>query len=146
MILILQIKIKWRRIYLFLKLFLILCTTFCSLIHLRVAYFDFKISILLFGSTRIIINCIIHFRKPSESPDEYSKILFNLLSFKSSDVVLHTYLALNKTLKKLLNNFNSESKKIDRLLENLLCTNVLNEIICFGCINSNEQVYMCVYI
>lgn len=86
---------------------------------------------------------IIIFRKIAETnnENEYSKILLNLLSFKFSNVKLHTYIALNKTVKNLLNNFNSESKKIDRLLEILLCTNVLNEIICYGCFNSNEQVF-----
>lgn len=85
---------------------------------------------------------MIFFRKITEisNENEYSKILLNLLSFKLSNVKLHTYLVLNKTVKKLLNNFNSESKKIDRLIEILLCTNVLNEIICSGCFNSNEQV------
>lgn len=86
---------------------------------------------------------IILFRKRTEisNENEYSKILLNLLSFKLLNVKLHTYLTLNKTVKKLLNNFNSESKKIDKLIEILLCTNVLNEIICYGCFNSNEQVF-----
>jgi len=44
-------------------------------------------------------------------------------------------------VKKLLNNVNSDSKNIDRLIQNLLCTNVLNEIISFGCVDSNEQVF-----
>lgn len=86
---------------------------------------------------------IIFFRKLTETTDkqkEYSNILFSLLSFKSEDVVLHTYLALNNTLKKIFNHLNFELNKIDRLINNLLCTNVLNEIICFGCNNTNEKV------
>lgn len=43
-------------------------------------------------------------------------------------------------VKNVLKNFNSESTKIDRLITNLLHTNVLNEIISYGCINSNKQV------
>lgn len=100
---------------------------------------------LVFNYNIIIKIFIVLFRKLTETSDEYSNILFNLLSFKSSDIVLHTYLALNKIVKKLLNNFNSESKKFDRLIENLLCTNVLNEIICYGCVNSNKQVYFLIY-
>lgn len=72
---------------------------------------------------------------------EYSNILLSLLSFKSVDIVLYTYLALNNTMKKIFNHLNLESKKIDRLINNLLSTNVLNEIVCFGCNNSNEQVF-----
>ncbi|VVC32288.1 Armadillo-like helical [Cinara cedri] len=72
--------------------------------------------------------------------NEYSNILLNLLSFKSSDVVIHTYSVLNDTVKKLLNNLYSDSNKIDRLIANLLSTDVLNEIICLGCVNSNEQI------
>ncbi|XP_022163641.1 uncharacterized protein LOC111029096 isoform X2 [Myzus persicae] len=83
------------------------------------------------------------YAKLTETTDkqkEYSNILFSLLSFKSEDVVLHTYLALNNTLKKIFNHLNFESNKIDRLINNLLCTNVLNEIICFGCNNTNEKI------
>lgn len=43
-------------------------------------------------------------------------------------------------VKKILNNINSESKKINLLIKNLLSTNVLNEMICYGCINPNKQV------
>ncbi|XP_015372700.1 PREDICTED: uncharacterized protein LOC107167979 [Diuraphis noxia] len=71
---------------------------------------------------------------------EYSNILLNLLSFKSVDIVLHTYLALNNTLKKIFFYLNFESNKINRLINNVLSTNVLNEIICFGCNNSNQQI------
>jgi len=87
---------------------------------------------------------ILPFRKSIETTNnekEYSNILFSLLSFQSVDVVLHTYLALNNTMKKIFNHLNTESKKIDWLIQNLLCTNVLNEIICFGCNNSNKQVF-----
>ncbi|XP_025200463.1 uncharacterized protein LOC112598268 isoform X2 [Melanaphis sacchari] len=71
---------------------------------------------------------------------EYSHILLSLLSFESDDIVLYTYLALNNKMKKIFNHLILDSKKIDRLINNLLCTNVLNEIICFGCNNSNEQI------
>ncbi|CAH1714893.1 unnamed protein product, partial [Aphis gossypii] len=76
----------------------------------------------------------------TDNEKEYSNILLSLLSFKSVEIVLYTYLALNNTMKKLFNHLNLESKKIDRLINNLLSTNVLNEIICFGCNNSNEQI------
>lgn len=89
---------------------------------------------------------IIFFRNLTDpNGNEYSNILLNLLSYKSSDVIIHTYSALNKTIKSILNNFYSQSNKINRLLEHLLCTKVLNEIICFGCINSNEQVFKFLY-
>lgn len=74
--------------------------------------------------------------------NEYGSILFYLLSYKSSDVVLHTYSVLNDTVKKLINNFHSNSNKIDSLIANLLTTDVLNEIICFGCVNPNEKVFV----
>lgn len=85
---------------------------------------------------------IFSFRKliDTHNENEYNKIVFNLLTFKLSDIVLHTYVAINNTVKRFLNNFNSDSKKFNRLIENLLCTNILNEIICFGCVNPNKQV------
>lgn len=86
---------------------------------------------------------ILIFRKLTETQNEnkYSKILLKLLSFKSPKVVLHTYTVLNTTVKNILN-FNLKSKKVDRLIENLLCKSVINEIICFGCANSNKQVFL----
>lgn len=82
------------------------------------------------------------FRELTETHDntDYCKIVLSLLCYKSSNVVLHTYLTLNKTVKKLLNNCMPESCKIDRLIKNVLCTEILNEILCFGCVNTNNQV------
>lgn len=91
-----------------------------------------------------LLICYFSFRKLTDAynENEYSKIVFNLLTFKLTDIVLHTYVAINKTVKKLLNNFNSESKKFNRLIENILSSNILNEIICFGCVNPNKQVFI----
>lgn len=84
---------------------------------------------------------ILFFRKLTDTTNQYSNILLNLLSYKSENVVLHTYFTLNKMIKALINNFNLKSKHIDRLLKYLLCSNVLNEILCFGCVHSNKQVF-----
>lgn len=84
---------------------------------------------------------ILFFRKLTDTTNQYSNILLYLLSYKSENVVLHTYLTLNKTIKTFINNFNLKSKHIDRLLKYLLCSNVLNEILCFGCVHSNKQVF-----
>lgn len=80
-----------------------------------------------------------------DTKNEYGDILLNLLSFKSENVVLHTYLALNKIVKKLLDDYSLESKCVDKLIKKLLCTNVLNEILCSGCTHSNEQVLLKYY-
>lgn len=99
-----------------------------------------------------ILFCYCFYRKLKgiDNKINYSNILLNLLTYKSSDVVLHTYSFLNNIIKKLLNNFQLDSHNIDQLIANILTTDILNEILCFGCFNSNEQVklfrYICSYV
>ncbi|XP_050420715.1 uncharacterized protein LOC126833423 isoform X2 [Adelges cooleyi] len=70
-------------------------------------------------------------------PTEYSQVIVYLLSYGVAEVSHYTYNIINTSLKEICN---FQYKKTKMFIKYILCTDVIIEIICKGCTNSDKQI------